>query len=247
MENCILCNTGEQQIRFVSMVASSKISSAPDNPILAETDNFYLTIDLHPVSDCHYLIIPKGHFTSYSLVPKEYEKELEFLIELVKEKTAVEDFILFEHGSGFVDEKLVSCGNSVFHAHMHFIGGLRYELDRVLGVMSFYSVNPKELFMKTIKPGESLLSTISATTSDGKCHHSPYLFLKFNSTDCFVMPEREQVRIQSQFFRRMFAEEVGGRGCFWNWKEGMTQVDKIVLQKRIAGMIAPFKAKTQDI
>ncbi len=245
--DCILCDTRRQQTTFVSLVARGEADLTSDNPILFETEHFYLTIDLHPVSDCHYLIIPKGHYTSYSLVPVEYERELDFIVGLIKEKTNTENFILFEHGSGIVNERLVGCGNSIFHAHLHFIGGLKYDLTEILGVISSYGVNPKELFMKRIKPGESLLQNISVATYDGSCYHSPYLFLKFNDTDCFVMPEREETRIQSQFFRKMFAEEISGKGCFWNWKEGISHTDRLVLRQRVIRMIDLFKTKTQEV
>ncbi|HSQ97861.1 MAG TPA: HIT domain-containing protein [Rickettsiales bacterium] len=241
MKGCVLCDMEEQQNRFATMITNDKTKCVYHNPILFETENFYLTIDLHPISDCHYLIVPKMHYTSYSLIPKKYEVELNFLIKLIKEKNDVENFILFEHGSGFINETLVGCGNSVFHAHMHFIGKLKYDSNKILKIMSLSGINLKELSIKTIERNNSLLQII--ITNNDKCYNTPYLFLKFNDTECLIMLERDKIKIQSQFFRKMFSEEINGKGCFWNWKDIIEQNDKTVLQERIIKMITRFKVE----
>lgn len=239
-KKCILCDIPLQEQKFKDL----KIIDG--SPVLRETEHFYLTFDLHPISDCHYLIIPKEHITSYSLIPTDYQPELDALLQLTKEKSGVEHFILFEHGSGIVKNHLVGCGNSVFHAHLHFIGDLKYDLSEILKVISDHGIMPKELFMKTIQPKENLLHKISLATEDQKCLHSPYLFVKFNDTDFFIMPEREEVRIKSQFFRQVFAEELNGTGAFWDWKKGISHVDQLKNKERISKMLANFGIKQTE-
>lgn len=68
------------------------------------------------------MTIPKQHNLSFSTIQEpEKSLELEAIIETVSKITGKDKFALFEHGSNAVGGIQKPCGNSVYHAHMHFI------------------------------------------------------------------------------------------------------------------------------
>lgn len=80
---------------------------------LKETDNFWITCDVHPIVKGHILIIPKSHLSSIGEYPDEIYKEF---IQLNKEVT---DFLIDQYGkvSSFEHGKIAQ---TVFHSHVHY-------------------------------------------------------------------------------------------------------------------------------
>jgi len=82
--------------------------------IIDESENFYLLHDGFPLMEGHMLLIPKKHFDCYLNLDKNLIKEFNLF------KNKVIDFltkyyqkpVIFEHGIA---------GQTVFHAHLHFL------------------------------------------------------------------------------------------------------------------------------
>ena len=90
-------------------------------PILAESDNFFLVPDLSPVSRYHLLIVSKHHYTSMSMLSDELLEELELLCNWACNKIKESiggNYAIFEHGSGSESSRSF---NSVNHLHLHIV------------------------------------------------------------------------------------------------------------------------------
>lgn len=77
-------------------------------------EHFWIVCDVHPIAEGHILIIPKNHISCMGALSSElfnkygnlYKKVLKFL------NKTYGDCVIFEHGAA---------GQTVFHAHTHFI------------------------------------------------------------------------------------------------------------------------------
>ena len=80
--------------------------------------------DLNPQAPTHTLLIPKSHFATFNDVGAEEEALLGHLM-LVATRVAKDKGL---HGQGyrFVGNCLESAGQSVFHIHLHLLGGRRF-------------------------------------------------------------------------------------------------------------------------
>jgi diadenosine tetraphosphate (Ap4A) HIT family hydrolase len=79
-----------------------------------QTKNFFLITDGAPLGPRHMLLIPNKHISCYGNLPKNLNKEFYLLKEKISaflEKNYGR-FIMFEHGI---------FGQTVFHAHLHFL------------------------------------------------------------------------------------------------------------------------------
>lgn len=241
-ESCILCNKKQQKSNFNKLYPNISY----DNNFLMDSENFYVVTDLYPISSEHFLIIPKKHYTSYSMISYKLDDELNQLIKKITKKKNMEKFILFEHGAGIINDKIVGCGNSVFHAHIHLVGGLRYNLLDILKLLNKESdLQIKELHMKHCANDKKEIGIIKQIQKNCKKKElfSPYLFVRYNQHECLVIPEKKLVKIKSQFFRKIFATEISGKKTFWNWKNRLGVIDKHLLKGRQKIMITHFKTK----
>lgn len=97
VENCVFCdpklNKGE---------------------VIFETENFFVNIGIGLVAPGHVMLIPKTHYDCCADIPKNLRIEFESLTKMIFEK------IKKEFAAPFLVEYGVF-GQSVFHAHSHFI------------------------------------------------------------------------------------------------------------------------------
>lgn len=77
--------------------------------------------DIHPQAPVHVLIIPKAHHETLNDVSAEEQQLLGHMV-LVATKMAGEQG-LKEKGYRLVANCLASAGQSVFHVHLHLLGG----------------------------------------------------------------------------------------------------------------------------
>lgn len=92
--------------------------------IIFSDQHVFVTPDLSPIGELHFLIIPHKHYCNYATAPKVVRESLYKAIRYIREKIyQCEDFILFEHGS----TKVNYGGNSIDHAHVHIIKG-KYDI-----------------------------------------------------------------------------------------------------------------------
>lgn len=79
-----------------------------------ETSNFYVISDAAPLGKGHLLLVTKRHFSCYGDLPKKLDKEFSLLKNKIITflKNNYGRTIMFEHGI---------LGQTVFHAHLHFL------------------------------------------------------------------------------------------------------------------------------
>jgi histidine triad (HIT) family protein len=106
--NCLFCKIGEKKI--------------PSKMVFEDADVFAFE-DISPQAPTHVLICPRKHFASLDDAKLE-DQELIGKMHLVAAKIAKERNLqagyrtLFNNGSG--------AGQSVFHLHMHLLGGRQF-------------------------------------------------------------------------------------------------------------------------
>jgi len=152
-------------------------------------DDFWIVCDVHPLIEGHIEVIPKKHIScmgalddaAFDRYKELYKKVTDFLAKTYG------DFGVFEHGI---------TGQTVFHAHVHFLP-FNKTVDDVV---------PEKELIKTISNLDELRHALK---KDGK-----YLFFSIGDNKFLVDTKIGQPR----FFRDRFADALGA-GERGNWKE----------------------------
>jgi histidine triad (HIT) family protein len=88
-------------------------------PFVHESENIFAINDIDPQAPMHVLLIPKVHFENGPEVAKENSETIAELFTAAKkiaEERDISDFrTVFNTGA--------QAGQSVFHAHLHLLGG----------------------------------------------------------------------------------------------------------------------------
>ena len=106
MENCIFCKV---------------ISGALPSDKIFETDTILVIEDKFPQAPKHYLILPKRHVndvSSLGLDDKELLNDMYHVTREVVKKKGLEN-----NGFRLVVNQGVNGGQTIFHLHMHLLGG----------------------------------------------------------------------------------------------------------------------------
>jgi len=99
-----------------------------EHSIFLEDENIYVTPDISPVGEGHYLIITKEHCTNFVSSSVDVHLSLKNAIDIiVKNIYRSESYVVFEHGATL----LKSAGNSINHAHVHIVKGEYQLIDNV--------------------------------------------------------------------------------------------------------------------
>ena len=109
MSDCIFCKIGRKEI-------PSRIAYEDRQVIAFE--------DVNPQAPTHTLIIPKEHFATLNDISQQEETLLGHLI-LVATRLAKEKG-LQEEGYRLVANCMEGAGQSVFHIHLHLLGGRKF-------------------------------------------------------------------------------------------------------------------------
>ena len=109
MDDCLFCKIARKEI-------PAKIAYEDRQVIAFE--------DVNPQAPTHTLIIPKAHFATLNDVGAEQEGVLGHMM-LVATRVA-KDKGLDEKGYRLVANCLESAGQSVFHIHLHILGGRNF-------------------------------------------------------------------------------------------------------------------------
>jgi len=80
--------------------------------------------DIHPQAPVHVLVIPKSHFATFNDVGPDEEALLGHMM-LVATRMAKEKGVN-DTGYRLVGNCLEGAGQSVFHIHVHLLGGRRF-------------------------------------------------------------------------------------------------------------------------
>jgi len=109
MADCLFCKIARKEI-------PAKIAYEDRQVVAFE--------DVNPQAPTHTLIIPKAHFATLNDVGAEQEGVLGHMM-LVATRVA-RDKGLNENGYRLVANCLESAGQSVFHIHLHILGGRNF-------------------------------------------------------------------------------------------------------------------------
>ena len=109
MADCIFCKIGRKEI-------PAKIVYEDRQVVAFE--------DINPQSPSHTLLIPKSHYATFNDVGAEEEALLGHLM-LVATRVA-KDKGLDARGYRIVGNCMEEAGQTVFHIHLHLLGGRRF-------------------------------------------------------------------------------------------------------------------------
>ncbi len=103
-DNCIFCK-----------IIRGEIPSAK----LFEDDELLAFRDINPSAPVHFLVIPKKHISGPAAVAADDEQLIGKMLRVgseIAKKEGIEDFrVVFNNGA--------QAGQTVFHIHMHILGG----------------------------------------------------------------------------------------------------------------------------
>ena len=109
MADCLFCRIARKEI---------------PSKIVFEDPQVLAFEDINPQAPSHILVIPRKHFTTFNDVGAGDEGLLGHM--LVVAAGIAKDKGLHEKGYRLVANTLESAGQSVFHIHVHLLGGRRF-------------------------------------------------------------------------------------------------------------------------
>ena len=186
MENCVFCNI--DKIR---------------HDILFDSDNFFIKVGVGILAPGHVMIVSKQHLSCFGELPKELIEEFSLIKEVAFEKikSNFSEPIIYEHGI---------YGQSVKHAHLHFIPAntKHYKLENI-----------KEKFFTNLKSTriKDMNDLIRIFQKEGS-----YLYLEEKGKK-WVYHTSGHPEIKS-LFRKEFARVTGIKGLL-DW-QAMVDEDK---------------------
>ncbi len=97
------------------------VSGELDTDVVFETDKVLAFRDINPRAPTHILIIPRKHIATINDLTKSDAKEIGNLYIVAKELAKDEGFS--EEGYRVVMNCNAAAGQTVFHLHLHLLGG----------------------------------------------------------------------------------------------------------------------------
>ncbi len=106
------------EIKAESLAVESPFSKVSQDLWVAQSDNAFVINDIKPIAPVHLLVIPKQRYTSMLDVPPAIRAEMiELAISMAKQRG------IDESGFRLVMNTNPQGGQTVYHAHIHVIGG----------------------------------------------------------------------------------------------------------------------------
>jgi len=115
-DSCIFC-------KIVSTALNTSVSEEAKATIIYRDEQATAFRDLHPVGPTHILIVPNKHIESVNTLEPEDEPLIGHLFTVAR-KLAQEEGIA-KGGYRLITNTGPNAGQSVFHFHLHLIGGQR--------------------------------------------------------------------------------------------------------------------------
>ena len=109
MKDCIFCKI--------------KVGEIP-SPKLYEDEEMFVIRDIDPKAEKHYLAIPKKHFKLLSEMNEEDER---MLGRMLKKISSLACSLGLENGYRLVINQGDDAGQTVFHLHIHVLGGQKMD------------------------------------------------------------------------------------------------------------------------
>jgi diadenosine tetraphosphate (Ap4A) HIT family hydrolase len=196
MIECDLCN---ELVENPNNAFYKLYKGHPKNRIVLESGNFIVMPSIGQIVEGYLLVLPKKHLSCIGQLSSKLFDELIGIKSILSESLSpmYHPPIYFEHGC--LSEDGGGCG--IYHAHLHCVPAP--------ATVDFLPIllNDEKLTTRykidNIKDLKSLFETGQS-----------YLFYedRFGNPSAFGAPF-----LPSQFFRRLFAEQVGT--SYWNWRE----------------------------
>lgn len=169
VENCVFCdpklNRGE---------------------VIFETENFFVNIGVGLAAPGHVMLIPKAHYDCCADIHKNLRSEFECLTKMIFEK------IKKEFAAPFLVEYGVF-GQSVFHAHLHFIPKARKATE----LYPAYEI--KDVFREMQIPADILARSASWEAAAAlKKQNGGYVFLRDDNLSLIF--ERFDQKLSYRYF-----------------------------------------------
>lgn len=197
MCKCEIC----QEIRDRKSTSIILINNGLGERIVLETSNFIVVPTIGSYVLCYFLIIPKKHYTCFAQLPIEYNMELQYITNTLRQfyhEVFGKSYILFEHGSFLTT---VGNGKSIVHAHLHAMPAKYTLIDSLCDGnkldIKLYIQKSMILFNRKI------------------FNQNSYLYVKDSDSKQAIISCAD---IKSQFLREktynIYHDEIG-----WNWRE----------------------------
>ena len=233
-KHCHLCtlikdtNSSKETI-FHKLYGSSQIKH---NNFFIQFNGLYIYPDPYPITHGHTLIVPSEHLLSFIHV-KDYSDTSNSIQTLNKQFG--HNYILFEHGTGKVNHKTITCGNSIIHAHLHFIPiySNSKQIDYKKMAEDFSAGKNTFIILTGIK--QDNLAKIYSIVEQIVGNY-PYVLLYESKTQKLATGVgKGNPSIKSQYLREMVAIHLYGNNAFWDWKTQHQHASiQTTLTKRIA-------------
>ncbi len=190
--------------------------------VLFSNDLYALMLDVAPLSQDHILLIPFHHFISFAALPENMLEILDHTINVTLNKIRMDNpnnsIVIFEHGMGVIDDKLIPCGScNSDHAHLHFIPLIEPSEDFWLRLVSSVSELLNCVPIEIDEPITSLKIT------NGK----PYLYISVldihsRRKSVLFIQSNYQTEIPSQLMRKILCPFIGidvNDSTKWHWRD----------------------------
>ncbi len=211
--NCSICSeffAGEVDKMYSKELQQVHDSCGRTSRILYENDNYMVIPTLGPVAECHLLLLPKQHVSSFALLSKEQLKEAECLIQkicnIVNKKYG--NSIVFEHGTL---DRSIQASASCNHAHMHIVSCNRSLIPFLIN---------DGLQLRKLEGLDELC--------EQQNRRLPYFYYCENNLEAYIM---DDIIRMSQYMRILVARVLNSpqKG---NWKEnlGLSEVITMIIQ-----------------
>jgi len=161
---------------------NKKIGLASDESIIYKDDNVFITPDIAPVAEGHFLIVSKVHWNSFANADENTYASLEQAKDFLKKYVFTNKKLLFfEHGA----VRKNTAGACINHAHMHVIP-IFFEID-IDGFISTFASSEKI---------EANKHSILQCAKDNQ----PYIYYEIEKDNSWLYPVEV---LPHQFFRMM--------------------------------------------
>lgn len=194
MATCDIC----LEIESKSMPVAFRRGTKMIDRFVDESDGFLAFPSVSPIRAGHLLMVPKGHVTSMLQVPVSMFEEFKtFALRLIERMSQTYgDVLFFEHGVG--RGCVGGCG--VDHAHWHLLPCSAEESARFASIV--FEHYPSSRYSTQ----EDLFHSVDT-------HHSYLLFGRDFDDVAYCADES----VESQYFRRVFAQVLGSAA--WDWRK----------------------------
>jgi histidine triad (HIT) family protein len=114
--SCVFC-------KIVSTALNAGVSEEVKAELVYRDDKVTAFRDIHPVAPTHILIVPNKHIESVGALEEEDEQLMGYLFTVARK--LAEEAGISKRGYRLITNTGADGGQTVFHLHVHLIGGKR--------------------------------------------------------------------------------------------------------------------------